>query len=96
MQVLIPIIRKKLPTIVASELCSARPMTGNPAQTFVFRMLTADDIKQEQNNTVNGALRHDFLNGWERFFNGQWIPDAVYFKLKNKGVLVKDYCQKST
>jgi hypothetical protein len=78
----IPIIRRVLPQNIASEILSVQSMTDASADIFKFRTVTQFD----EDPPLEGTQLHKFGQGWFRRYNGEWIPDSVWWKLKIKGL----------
>ena len=79
---ILPSHERLIPSLVAKDICSIQPMTGEAAAIFALR--TA--INQEVPDPVDGDRQHSFLYGWQRFYHGEWIAEHVWTNLKIKGL----------
>lgn len=83
-KILLPMIRRVMPTVIAHDLMNVQPMTGEVGKIFTLKAVTHEQIEEL---AKEGATRHVFGRGWERFYGGEWISDDLYWKLKIKGVI---------
>ena len=65
---LIPIIRKAYPQIMAEELASVQPMNGDIFSDII--KMSAVEYIPKQNELI-----HDFIRGWLRYYGTQYIPE---------------------
>lgn len=81
MNMIIPIIRRMAPAVLAEQLVSVQPMTG-AGGIFELRHVTQQSLPEP----LQGNRRHSFLKGWQRYYGNQWIAESVWIKIKIKGL----------
>jgi len=79
--VIIPII-KNMSEINAAELCKVQPMVAEAGNVFKIK----HSVNSEPEVCFEGTQRHSFVNGWERFYHGEWISQEKWLTLKIKGL----------
>ena len=57
-----PMIRKSVPLLIASEICSVQPMVSNTF-TDMLRVCSGN-----QRDPRQGERIHDFIRGWMRYY----------------------------
>lgn len=85
LKILIPMIRKVLPELVARDIVGVQPMQDSAGDIFKYKTVTytEDDPPPIPNE---GDRRHVFGQGWQIFYGGDWISEHVWLKLKLAGL----------
>lgn len=78
---ILPSHERLIPSLVAKDICSVQPMTGDAAVIFEMKI-----TREEVQYPVDGDRQHSFLYGWQRFYHGEWIAEHVWTDLKIKGL----------
>lgn len=75
----IDLIRRTIPTLMAEELTSVQPMSGDmlPAVLKLFKEYTPREYTQ-------GERVHDFALGWLRYYGTEFISEDLWIRLKIK------------
>ena len=81
MKIEIPLLRTIDPRVLAQELTGVQPMTMG-GHAFSLRYIESSKLPKP----IQGAWRHDFLFGNQRYYGTQWIAEQVWVKIKIKGL----------
>lgn len=77
--ILIPKIKNVDPVSIAEMICSVQPMISEAGDLYKMRV-TSDYVPPKE-----GAIRHSFFDGWQRFYGGEWISTTIWWKIKISG-----------
>jgi len=78
LNVIIPIIKRPLSVDIGS-IIRAQPMTETD-YSFSF---VIDNVPKP---SKEGDIKHVFSKGWQRFYGGEWIDEALWLKIKICGL----------
>ena len=79
--VYLPVIKNIKLGIIADTIIGVQPMMNHVSN---FNLKISKNCKEEAYK--EGAIRHSFLDGWQRFYGGTWISIDDWWKLKIAGL----------
>lgn len=82
--IMIPMIRRIIPTTIAHDIVSAQPMTGDEGKVYQLKYRYGDPATEVA--PVEGARRHVFGQGYEVYYGNEWIAQETYLKIKRAGL----------
>lgn len=82
--VFLPLIKKLDPVNIADLICDVQQMTDSTADVFKLTMVKPR-LTSTERKVKEGDRRHVANRGWQVYYGSQWIPEAVWWKVKIAG-----------
>lgn len=83
-KIILPFIKRVLPTVDVNAIMSAQPMTEGPSYAMPYRIV--DMALEPVVEPTQGDRRHSSVFGWQVFYGEDWIPERAYLKIKIAGL----------
>jgi len=86
-KILIPLIRKAAPSLIASELVSVQPMADDTLTNFLSIRETT--WEEERQWLLLGDVIHDFVYGWMVYDGDDYIPVSDFIHQYGESRIIK-------